>query len=64
MHLCTDNLWIASQNMQSSAQAVSGYMGAEILCWGLYVYWCILTGVAVLRDALATVQGEMKDEVI
>ena len=40
---------------------------AEILCCSLYdrhVHWCILTGNAVLRDALATVQGEMKGKVV
>ena len=40
---------------------------AEILCCGLHnwhVYWCVLTGNAVLRDALTTVKGEMKGKVI
>ena len=37
---------------------------AEILCCGLHVYWCVLTGNAVQRDALATVQGELKGKVI
>ena len=38
----------------------------EILCYSFYdrhVYWCILTGNAVLRDALATVNGEMEGKV-
>ena len=39
----------------------------EILCYdshNWHVYWCVLTGNAVLRDVLATVKGEMKGEVI
>ena len=39
---------------------------AEILCCGLHnwhVYWCVLTGNGVQRDALATVQGELKGKV-
>ena len=29
-----------------------------------HVYWCVLTGNAVLRDVLATVQGEREGKVI
>ena len=39
----------------------------EIMCCGLHnwhVYWCVLTGNAVLRDTLATVQGERKGQLI
>ena len=56
---------------KGSAQAVSGYAGlkfglkfyAAVYITGMF-YWCVLTGNAVLRDALATEQGEMKGEVI
>ena len=51
--------------MQLAAMRAQSW--AEILCCGLHnwhVYWCVLTGNAVLRDALATVQGERKSRVI
>ena len=38
---------------------------AEILrCGNLHIYWCAVTGNAVLRDALVTVKGQIKGKVI
>ena len=36
---------------------------AAVYIIGMF-YWCVLTGNAVLRDALATMKGEMKGKVI
>ena len=71
--LCTDTPCIALQICKNQKvllgqlAAMWAQSWAELLCCGLHnwnVYWCVLTGNAVLRDALATVQGERKGRVI
>ena len=70
IYICKDSPSIALQNQKVSLGQLAGTQAqswAETLCCGLHnwhVYWCVLTGNAVLRDALATVKGEMKGKVI
>ena len=71
IYICTDSPWIALCKNQKvplgQLATMRAQIWAEILCYSLHnwhVYWCVLTGNAVLRDALDTVQGERKGRVI
>ena len=63
--LCTlhEDGWLMELKQMSSTRSLHDtVLCMSSFCW--HVYWCVLTGTAVLRDTLATVQGEREGKVI